>query len=240
VYSLVVTLYAVSIDALVSPDARLLDLVEAVRALPYGRPSDRTVGGMLRERRGTCSTKHLVLAQALRERFPETEPLIVHRVYTLDRARAAELFGAAVAEMIPEHGLVDVHRYLTIALKGQRVAIDATFAGPTWDGRSSLPLMCGPGSDYAAGEDPDAEKRALEDQHCEPSVREPFIVALSAWWRREAGDDRGVTAPSGSRFRRPINTPGQIANESDEVLLGLRSREPSQVRRMFQQEVNDR
>ena len=47
---------------------------------------------MLRERRGTCSIKHLFLAQALVERFPETEPLIVHRVYWLDRTRARELF----------------------------------------------------------------------------------------------------------------------------------------------------
>jgi len=87
-----------------------------VRALPYGRPGDRTVEGMLREHRGTCSTKHLFLARMLAERFPETEPLIVHRVYTLDRARARELFGAAVAETIPEDGLVDVHRYITVAL----------------------------------------------------------------------------------------------------------------------------
>src|SRR5271155_2815444 len=65
-------------------DASLGELVESVRALPYGRPSDRTVAGMLRERRGTCSTKHLFLAEALAERFPETDPLIVHRVYTLD------------------------------------------------------------------------------------------------------------------------------------------------------------
>jgi hypothetical protein len=135
---------------------------------------------MLRERRGTCSTKHLFLAQALRERFPETEPLIVHRVYTLDRAQAREMFGPTVAETVPEDGLIDVHRYLTITLEGQCVEIDATFAGPAWDGRSSLPLACGPGSDYPAGEDPDAEKRALEARHCDPAIREPFIAALTA------------------------------------------------------------
>ena len=48
-----------------------------MRALPYGRPSDRSVEGMLREHRGTCSTMHLFLAQECSERFPETEPLIV-------------------------------------------------------------------------------------------------------------------------------------------------------------------
>lgn len=91
------TFYACAIDALLASDSSLIDLVEVVRVLPYGRPSDRTVEGMLRERRGTCSTKHLFLARALAERFPETQPLIVHRVYTLDRAGAGELFGAAVA-----------------------------------------------------------------------------------------------------------------------------------------------
>lgn len=168
------------IDLLLSPATSLTELVEAVRDLPYGRPSDRTVSAMVRERRGTCSTKHLFLAQALRERFPETEPLIVHSVYTLDRARARELFGAAVAEAIPASGLTDVHRYLTITLKGQRIEIDATFPGPAWDGRSSLPFACGPGRNYPAGENPDAEKRALEARHCDPVIREPFIAALES------------------------------------------------------------
>jgi adenylate cyclase class IV len=47
----------------------LFDLVERVRAIPYGRPSDRTIEGMLREQRGTCSTKHLYLAQELMQHF---------------------------------------------------------------------------------------------------------------------------------------------------------------------------
>lgn len=151
-----------------------------MRALAYGRPSDRSVEGMLREHRGTCSTKHLFLAQVLTERFPETEPAIVHRVYGLHRSRARELFGARVADVVPEDGLVDVHRYLTIVVEGQRITLDATFPGAPWDGRSSLPLACGPGRDYPVGEDPDAEKRALEHQHCDPAVREPFIAALTS------------------------------------------------------------
>jgi hypothetical protein len=61
-----------------------------------------------------------------------------------------------------------------------RVQIDATFPGPAWDGRSSLLLACGTGHDYLAGEDPDAEKRTLEEQHCNPAIREPFIAALAS------------------------------------------------------------
>ena len=157
----------------------MVELVEAVRSLDYGRPSDRSVEGMMRERRGTCSTKHLFLAEALEERFPETEPQIVHRVYRLDRDRARELFGERVADAVPEEGLIDVHRYLTVVVGDRRVVIDATFPGAPWDGRSSLPLACGPGEDHPAGSDPNAEKRALEAEHCDPAVREPFIAALA-------------------------------------------------------------
>lgn len=160
-------------------DSTLVELVEAVRAIPYGRPSDRTVDGMLRERRGTCSTKHLFLAQALAGLAPETEPLIVHRVYQLDRARACELFGADVAEVVPTTGLVDVHRYLTLSVNGERIDVDATFPGNAWDGRSTMALACGPGDDYPAGADPDTEKRALEVQHCDPALRERLIAALT-------------------------------------------------------------
>jgi len=135
---------------------------------------------MLAEGRGTCSTKHLFLAEAMSERFPETEPQIVHRVYRLDRARALDLYGGAVAELVPEVGLLDVHRFLTITLDRRRVTLDATFPGAPWDGHSALPLACGPGRDYPAGDDPDAEKTALELQHCDPAIREPFIAGLAS------------------------------------------------------------
>jgi hypothetical protein len=159
--------------------ASLIELVEAVREIPYGRPSDRTVDGMLREQRGTCSTKHLYLAQQLARRFPTTEPEIVHRVYRLDKARAQQLFGEEIGRTIPPEGLIDVHRYLTITIDGCRLTVDATFPGAPWDGSSSMPLSCGPGEDIPAGERPDHDKRTLERHHCNPTVREPFITALS-------------------------------------------------------------
>ena len=171
--------YAWGVDALYSDDGTLVELVEAVRAIPYGRPSERTVDGMLRDRRGTCSTKHLFLARAVAERFPDTEPEIVHRVHRIERADARRLFGDGASKAVPTNGLVDVHRYLTANVEGRRIILDATFSGPPWDGRSPLPLACGPGPDVVAVSDPDAEKRALEAKHCDPKVREPFIAALA-------------------------------------------------------------
>ena len=161
-----------------APDASLREIVEAVRAIPYGRPSERSVAGMLREGRGTCSAKHLYLRDLLRQRFPETEPRIVHRIYRIERDAAAARFGPAAARAVPDGGIVDVHRYLTAVVGGRRIPIDATFPGEPWDGRSPMPLACGEGADHPAGADPDAEKRRLEAEHCDPAVREPFIAAL--------------------------------------------------------------
>jgi hypothetical protein len=166
-------------DPLLGDECTLVELVEAVRALEYSRPSDRTVAGLVRERRGTCSTKHLFLAQKLARRFPASAPQIVHRVYTLGRPDAEQLFGTRAAAAVPAAGLTDVHRYLTVLVNDTRITLDATFAGPPWDGRSPLPLACGPGQDHPAGSDPDSDKRALEQQHCDPGAREPFITALS-------------------------------------------------------------
>lgn len=89
-----------------------MELVERLRAIPYGRPSERTAAGMLREGRGTCSTKHLHLYEQLRSRLPETDPRIVHRVYTVQPER-----------------IVDVHRYVTAVIDGRRITLDCTFRG---------------------------------------------------------------------------------------------------------------
>jgi len=163
------------------PDgASLRQIVNAVQAIPYGRPASRTTQGVLGEWKGTCSTKHALLAQLLDEQWPETCPRLVHRVYRVTRAAALERYGGGAAGAVPAGGLTDVHRYLVITLAGQDVTIDITFPGdPAWDGHRSMPLACGDGRDFSAGEDPDANKAALEASYCDPRVREPFIAALA-------------------------------------------------------------
>jgi len=160
-------------------DSKIVGLVEMVRGLEYGRPSDRSVEAMLDEGRGTCSAKHLFLARRLSEDCPECEPRLFHRVYRVDRERARRDFGERAAAVVPPEGLVDVHRYMTIEVNGRRTIIDATFPGPPWDGVSDLPLACGPGVDHPSEGDADSEKRELEDRYCDPVLRERFIEALS-------------------------------------------------------------
>ena len=60
------------------------------------------------------------------------------------------------------------------------MTIDITFpAGEPWDGQRSMRLACGDGLDFRAGDDPDADKAALEASYCDPLLREPFIAALT-------------------------------------------------------------
>jgi hypothetical protein len=168
-----------ALGALFRPDCSLLELVEAMRALAYGRPSEASAESMLREARGTAALKHLFLAQLIGRRFAQLEPVIVHRVHSLSRERANELFGAELAAAVPAGGFTGVHRYLTILSGGQRIALDVTLGGSPWDGVSALEPACGPGRDVPAGSDPDADERTLEQQHCDPALRAPFLAALS-------------------------------------------------------------
>jgi hypothetical protein len=163
-----------------SGEASLWELVEAVRAIPYGRPSVRTPEGVVDEWTGTCSTKHALLALLLEAR-PAFDLQLVHRVYRVTPALARERFGASAAAAVPDEGLVDVHTYATVLIEGRRVAIDVTFpAAAVWDGRSDMDLACRPGEDIPASDDPWEQKASLVAEHCDPSVREPFIAALSA------------------------------------------------------------
>ena len=161
-------------------DASLCQVVNAIQAIPYGRPESRTADGVIAEWKGTCSTKHALLVQLLRDRWPEVRPRLVHRVYRVSRESVIQRHGADAASTVPEGGLTDVHRYLVITLVGREVRIDITFpADPAWDGHRSMGLACGDGRDFPAGDDPDADKAGLEASYCDPLVREPFIAALT-------------------------------------------------------------
>jgi hypothetical protein len=165
----------------------LVEVAAGVQALAYGRSPERTAESALESGRGTCSTKHNLLAALIGEGWPEVRVDVVHRVYRLLPAAARRLFGDA-ASAVPEPGLVDVHTFLVVDSGGGPMTVDVTFPdSPAWDGRSSMVLAGGPGLDVPAGPEPEATKAALVAEHCDPRVREPFIAALAAAPRPVAG-----------------------------------------------------
>lgn len=161
------------------PIADFTATVNAAASMPYGRPACRTPEGALEAWKGTCSTKHVLLALVCWERFPDRQMEVWHRTYRLTPEQAEILYGPRVAEKVPPDGVVDVHTYATALVDGERMPIDVTFPLETpWGGHSPMRLHCGPGRDHPGGPNPLATKALLVMEHCDPAVREPFIAAL--------------------------------------------------------------
>lgn len=157
-----------------------IEVVQAIRGLPYGRPTHRTVQCVVAEWRASCSMKHELLVRTFRQHWPELDLRLVHRVYQLTRDAALSLFGDGAARHVPGDGLVDVHTYAHLIAEGLTTRLDVTFDGPRWDGRSDMPLACGDGQDFEALGDPWAQKEELVRTYCDPKLREPFLAALAA------------------------------------------------------------
>jgi hypothetical protein len=159
-------------------DLDIVQTVVIVSRLPYRRPTDRSPAGVLSEGCGTCSTKHMLLAELVRENWPDRDMKLWHRVYKVSPRLAEALWGTQVSSVVPADGLVDVHTFATIDGARANVIVDATFPLGGWDGVSHIPVACGPGDDYPAGQEVLATKAKLVEQWCDPAVREPFIERL--------------------------------------------------------------
>ena len=162
-----------------SPIPDVPALAIAISGIPYGRNLEQSADAVVREGRGTCSTKHLLLRDAIREVWSQSKVELWHRPYRVTRDLAEELWGPEVAHTVPEIGLDDVHTYAKVHVGERWADVDVTVPVAQWDGLTDMPLQCGPGTDIPGGEEPLATKRSLVLEHCDPSAREPFIAALT-------------------------------------------------------------
>src|SRR4051812_3530872 len=121
----------------------------------------------------------MLLAEIARERWPETQPRLWHRVYRVTRALAADQWGPRASNLVPHDGLVDVHTFAVVTLGPADLVVDATFPVTEWDGTHDMTLACGPGDDYLAGDDVLGSKALLVERWCDPTLREPFIASLA-------------------------------------------------------------
>lgn len=156
------------------PDLR--DVVNAIRAIPHGRPRKRSASGVVEDWRGTCSTKLLLL----RAVFPDLPIRFYNRVFRLSREAARERLGPQVASVVPAEGMIDVHTFARVRVGTEWVRIDLAFPGELWDGSSDMSDPWGEGEDFDAGADPIAHKEALVERFGDRALRARFIEAISA------------------------------------------------------------
>ncbi|MCK9485853.1 MAG: hypothetical protein M0R73_04015 [Dehalococcoidia bacterium] len=172
-----------------------------VRDMPYRRASDRQPETILREWRGTCSGKHYLLRDLLREiGMPSTVILATHE-FTPDNSPwlPPHLMTEAILAPVP-----DVHNFLRVQYDpadDQWMTVDCTW--PSAARRLEMPanLSFEPGVDQRIACDPieifhvpeDQDPQALKEEVLADHVgqqaarRDAFINGLSDWVERELG-----------------------------------------------------
>jgi hypothetical protein len=103
--------------------------------------------GVMREWRGTCSTKHALLTDLIESRGPELRSRIVHRVYRLTREVAVRSSGPSPTRSLMMALLMFTRT--SSCRSGKPLHIDVTVPGQGWDGTHDLALACGDGFDLA-------------------------------------------------------------------------------------------
>jgi hypothetical protein len=158
-----------------------VDVIRAVKAIPYARPSADDLWTVLEQWRGLGPIKHYLLGICLGELGVPVR--VVHRAATLTPAVLAAALGPELAHLAPAEGVPAVHTYLLLEQGGAPVALDVTYPGP-WRGDVPMPLACGPGTDYqvTAGADPEHLRGGLEMLHGGPKIhfRQPVDDVIDA------------------------------------------------------------
>jgi transglutaminase-like putative cysteine protease len=120
---------------------------ERVRDIPYGTIGSRDPLQVVKKRRGTCSGKHLLLANLYRLMDIDVHDMIALHYYA-ELPRRVE-YPAELAELVTRGGGVpDYHNFITAYLDDRWVTLDATFdyalrdyvVVNEWDGHADTEL----------------------------------------------------------------------------------------------------
>jgi hypothetical protein len=102
----------------------IADIFVLVRDMPYARPSDREVGTLIREWRGTCSGKHDLLWRIFRELGYQATLMACT---TELKAPAGVVLPPELAEIAAAGPIKDVHNYLILHSQVGDMIVDATW-----------------------------------------------------------------------------------------------------------------
>lgn len=164
-----------------------------VRDMPYERASDLSPSTLIREWRGTCSGKHLLLQALLSDLGLRVRLMIATYRYSWQGPGPVP---RALAQLLAPGPVPDVHNFLEVQSLGAWLPLDATFPKPA--AAIGFPVNDGfvPGvaqrvactPPYSAWPVPpdvalDAYKAGVLAEFCGADLprREAFIAALTAW-----------------------------------------------------------
>ena len=175
----------------------VVEAFHAVRNLPYFSGPDRTPLAALRDGRGACTAKHLVLRDLLRAMGETAAVELVEGRFGAGMPVHPDM-PEALRAMIREGGVPDIHAHVRLGEGERAQRLDATWpdalealgfpVNRAWDGRGDTRGAMPGGAVRSDAEDVLAEKaRLLSGLAAEESERRgQFLRLLSDWLAKRA------------------------------------------------------
>ncbi|WGR93079.1 transglutaminase domain-containing protein [Bradyrhizobium sp. ISRA443] len=170
----------------------LADLYHAVRNIPYGSVGDRDPVKVITNNVGSCSGKHILLRDLLRQTGHDAEIITIFAHFNRGVPSHPSM-PADLRVMIEGDPVCDFHHYLRVLEDQHWLKLDATwhdalmpFGFPVnrnWPGTGDTVLAATPIREYPAVEDLAARKAELLAQlsQAEREKRTRFFERLTGW-----------------------------------------------------------
>jgi Transglutaminase-like superfamily len=173
-------------------DSAMAVLYHAVRKIPYGSIGERDAVKVIANNLGSCSGKHILLRDLLRETGHEAEIITIFTYFNRG-VPSHPAMPEDLRKMIEDENICDFHHYVH-ARRGDRwLKLDATWhdalspygfpVNRDWRGQGDTVLAATPVREYPAVEDLATWKMDLLEQ-LDPEQRDErarFFRRLSAW-----------------------------------------------------------
>ncbi|KEF35439.1 hypothetical protein RDMS_02820 [Deinococcus sp. RL] len=191
-----------------APLPALPEAFALVRDMPYARTSDHDPVTALREWRGTCSTKHVLLKALLAERGLRSTLMACTQEITPPPGAPPELLALTAGRPV-----VDIHNYLVVHAPQGDMLVDATWpltaapaglpVNPEWRWGESQRLACTPLESWPVPEGVSVaafKDRLLRERFsaAELERRDAFIRAVGQLFL--AGEAASPPSSSGSSY----------------------------------------
>jgi hypothetical protein len=173
-------------------ESELADLYHAVRNIPYGSVGDRDPVKVITNNVGSCSGKHIVLRDLLRQTGHDAEVITIFAHFNRG-VPSHPTMPADLRAMIDGDPVCDFHHYVRVLGRHNGLKLDATwhdalipFGFPVnrkWRGQGDTVLAATPLREYPAAEDLAAWKAELLAQLSPPDRerRARFFERLTQW-----------------------------------------------------------
>ena len=169
----------------------VIEVFHAVRRLPYLSSGDRSLETILKTGKGSCSSKHILLATLLNKLGIKAEVELVLGDFGSPLKAARDVPDRLLK--FSEQGIRDVHNVVRAWIKGQPVILDATWHDAVtpygfrvnhhWEGAGDTVIavdvekFLGPASDAATAK----EKIISSWPAAEQNRRRQFLDMINAW-----------------------------------------------------------